>query len=907
MIAKLLKYWPVTIITLVVVILAVANYTPNTFLTGWDTLHPEFDFTLNFQRLISSVWHSEQGLGAIPGHSQMADLPRLIILWLAHFILPINTLRYFYIFLCLLIGPLGIYYLNSFIWGKNKYSKLISLPVAFFYLFNLSTLQQFYVPFEMFPTQWAFLPWVILLTMICLKSPSKRNLLIFFIINLLATPSAYAAQLWYAFFGVYILFLVINYLINRTKATAKRMLILLILIIAANSFWLIPNLYYIKTNGGTPSQSKTNRLYSEEYSIRNKENGNIKDVALVKGFYFNWEVYDFGQERFVKLANDWNKHLNQPHIQTIGYLYFSLIVLGLIFAFVKRDKQFLSFAPFFFIPFVFLLNNTFPFAQIFSLLQKIPVFDEASRFIFTKLSILLLFGYSLYLAFFLKIVFGLIKKKLFVYLLSLILLALPIIYVSPVFKGELISPKVKINIPGDYFAFWQTMKSLPDGRVLTLPLYNFPGWQYYQWGYQGSGFIWFGLNQPVLDRDFDRWNIDNEEAYREFYYSFYANDIEKIKSTAQKYNIAYFVWDTNIVPPSAKNQDQVVMREDAQKILSRLEQEGYLTTISPSSTIKIYKLTDKKPTLRQIDNQVFPSYQYGFFDQAYRLTGDYIALSNKGNLYFPLANILENNEKINPGILNLTRVENNFKYQLATSITGHAQITTLNSQTRYFNNGEGLKGSYFDLSNLPHSQSYIIAVQSKYSQGLPLRICIKNLFDNTCVVNEQLGKEKQMTWSYYLIPPMGEKYGYGVSIDNVSYSSIKSINEIGEVLVIDFPYQDFAGLYLGSKNEKQAFNGCKAERKNNFNGLLIYKITGDCGQKEILTNNQSYNNGWIAFGQKEGKLKMLEHLLINNWENGWNVENVKGDVYIIFWPQLLEFAGFGLLIATFGYLFSRRN
>ena len=93
------------LLTLLCLVICYLNYKPNTFLTGWDTLHPELNFPLNFSRLINGVWRYEQGLGAIAGHSHMADLPRVFFLWLFHFIFPINFLRYAYIFLCFILAP----------------------------------------------------------------------------------------------------------------------------------------------------------------------------------------------------------------------------------------------------------------------------------------------------------------------------------------------------------------------------------------------------------------------------------------------------------------------------------------------------------------------------------------------------------------------------------------------------------------------------------------------------------------------------------------------------------------------------------------------------------------------------------------------------------------------------------
>jgi uncharacterized membrane protein len=124
------------LIFLITLFICFRNYTPNTFLTGWDTLHPEFNFSLNFQRLLN-LWHSEQGLGAIPAHAQMADIPRVFILYLLHFILPLNFIRYSYIFLCFILGPLGIYFLIKFILQQKKYSNLIAFLTALFYIFKV--------------------------------------------------------------------------------------------------------------------------------------------------------------------------------------------------------------------------------------------------------------------------------------------------------------------------------------------------------------------------------------------------------------------------------------------------------------------------------------------------------------------------------------------------------------------------------------------------------------------------------------------------------------------------------------------------------------------------------------------------------------------------------------------------
>ena len=151
--------YPVLIILALSLILCFANYTPGTFLSGWDTLHPEFDFALNFKRMFFGVFRPEQGLGAVAAHSNMADLPRIIILYVLHFVLPLSFLRYSYIFLTLITGSLGMYFLLQKTVVKEK---SISMLGAIFYLLNIGTYQTFVVPFEMFTTLYAFLPFIFL-------------------------------------------------------------------------------------------------------------------------------------------------------------------------------------------------------------------------------------------------------------------------------------------------------------------------------------------------------------------------------------------------------------------------------------------------------------------------------------------------------------------------------------------------------------------------------------------------------------------------------------------------------------------------------------------------------------------------------------------------------------------------
>ena len=958
------------ILVFLTIIICFLNYSPNTFLTGWDTLHPEFNFSLNFQRLIS-LWHPEQGLGDIPGHAQISELPRVFILYLLHFILPLNFLRYSYIFICFIIGPLGVYFLINFLFKK----KLIAFLVALLYIFNLSTVQQFYVPFEMFPTQWAFLPFIILFSLKFLFEKSKKNLILFSLFTLLATPQAYAPQLWFAFFFVYTSFLIIHSFFNLQDF--KKSLTLILFTLLLNAFWLIPNLFYIFTSSNINKDYRGNRLYSQEYLLKNRVNGNLADSALIKGFYLDWSVFDSNKNSFDQLMPQWKYHFSRPVVLIIGYLIFTISILGLVISFLKKDRLFISLSPFFIIPFVLLSNRVPVFSQFFDLLIKNSTLKESFRFIFSKLSILLLFGLIIFFSYSLSLIFQKIKSAKFQNIISALIIICLITYTFPIFQGQLISQAVRIKIPDNYFQFWQFMNTQGNGRILTLPLNQSSGWQYYNWGYQGSGFLWFNLKQSLLDRDSDRWSVQNEQSYQEFFNSLYSQKSDAFYNSLLKYQVKYIVIDQSLVSSSSNNNIQITFKNETDALLKKLEDQKYLIKINQFGSISIYQTNFPvfNTTVKTISNYVNPSYKSAYFDTAN--FQDYIT-TTQTNVFYPFRDLLDSNQKIDLNKLEIKQsspnqwqinLKNPANYQLQfpsltslenlipTSVylkssklifkfpfpqevldslktefdipknssqikindsvfpidsnspeqfLGHVNIfvnsdnylndqninfnfnfdtktylknISLNSQSIDFINPQNFN---INLPNLPHSSGYIIAIKSQYISGIPLRLCLRNNYSFVCNIEDELSKNKNPSWDYFLIPSTGNDLGYQLNFNNISIGGIVSKSTLNQVSVIPIPFNFLSQIKFEDTTKKST---------------------------QFFVLNQSFHKGWLAFyfdGIKPIFLK--NHVLANNWANAWELpEHINASqIHVFFWPQILEFLGIGLTIFTLIYTLKKK-
>ena len=673
---SLIKIWPILALFIISTVLCAVNYSPGTFLSGWDTLHPEFDFGLNFQRIFFGVFRIEQGLGAVAGHSHMADLPRILILYAAHFVLPMSFLRYFYIFLNLIFGPLGMYLLLTLILGKFHTPpherphgihvdkiKSASFLGGLFYLLNLGTLQTFNVPFEMFTTLFATLPFVFYFAIKYLTQKNMRvkNLLFFSISIIFTSPSAYAATLWYVFFGIFLAFIFSLYLLHFKAKTykLKDVLILLSTTILLNFYWLIPNLYFVLYHATDVQNANINFLFSGQAFLKNKEFGDIVSILFLKTFYFDWNI--FNGTKFEYLLLPYINYLKNIPILALGYGFGISIIIG-IFATTKKLKK--DSIPFFIVLLIslfFLINDNFPLSPIFKFFQEhVPFFKEALRFPGDKILNIYTFLASIYFGFFAFFIIEKLKRfkwQNFIFVIGAVLLILT--YNLPSFGGNLINKYMKIDLPNNYFELFDYLKTQKnDLKVANLPINSQWGWVYYNWSenkpdFQGAGFLYFGIDKPLLDRDFDRWSPYNESYYREMSYALYKEDVPLLRKVIEKYKIGFIFIDHSVI--EQERPASTLFLSESKYLISKT---GLVEETKNFGKITLFKLKTN-PNLIEAKNtniNINPKTKTIYSDAAYQTYGNYISTAPSENLYnltYPFREIIDNQSRLLPDILKI--------------------------------------------------------------------------------------------------------------------------------------------------------------------------------------------------------------------------------------------------------------
>ncbi len=608
MVSKLIKYKYQSLLFIIVLILAVVNYTPGTWLTGWDDSHPEFNFGLNVSRTLNAVWREHRGVGLVSGLAHPAQIFRYLFLWLTSIVIPESFLRYFWQFLMLLLGPLGVYYCSKSIFFKHydlEKQERTAFVVSLFYLLNLVTLQTFYVPLETFTTQYGFLPWLFLYVFKLLDRPNKKDLCVFTFLNIASASQAFTPTLFFAYISFVLLVFISHIIVVRSKVVVRNIGLVSLIIVISNLYWLMPFGYFVMSgNAGKISDATINVLSSEESFLMNKQHGTIGDLSLLRGFLFT--TTDFNQETnsYEWLLDRWKIYQSTTAVMFTGYALFALVLIGLVASLVDLKRRaskvsHLALILFFLVAVFFMVGDNPPTGFVFRFLQdNMPFFGEALRFPFTKYSILAGFTYAMLFGvgfnWLWQAVLRLVKNPLGGTLagnliLVVIILAL-VFWTLPMFQGELIYRRMRVKIPQDYFLMFDWFNQQKDqGRILKLPIQTYWSWGFNDWGYRGSGFTWYGIKQPTVDRAFDVWSPSNESVYREISYAIYSNDALLFKDILKKYGISYMLLDDSVYEPLVSKSSRF-MGLDA--LSAFLADSRYYKQVQSFGSLKIYTILD---------------------------------------------------------------------------------------------------------------------------------------------------------------------------------------------------------------------------------------------------------------------------------------------------------------------------
>jgi hypothetical protein len=968
----LIKFLPIIVLMLVWFLLLISNFTSNTWLSGWDNLHPEFNFPLNIKRSLYAAWQEYQGTGLVGGMAHAADLPRQIILWLVSFILPAHLLRYFWVFLMLLIGPLGVYYFTSKILleGKKTTKSLAGLVAGLFYLLNLATVQYFFTPFETFVSFYGFFPWLLYFALKYLKSGKTKNLLRFVVVSFLATPSFYVQTLFIVYLFVLSVF-VLEIVIKERRTGFIRSLKLGLSLLAANAFWLLPVVYFSLTNAQVVQQAKINSIATSETQIMNEAAGNVKDIASLKGFWFNY--MDLTEDnKFDYLYKDWISYLNNnPLVNVSAYILFSLSLGGLVSGlFQKKNRWRFSGLLVLALSYFMLATTNAPFGSLFKILsEKVPLFIEVFRSVFTKWSIVTAFSCSLGLAYLVCLIAKISKNLILPILVAIVLIFQMIIFVKPSFEGSLISNTMKVEIPSQYFEVFEYFGRQPkEKRIAFLPAQTFWGWNFYDWGYRGSGFLWYGLEQPILDRAFDVWSTHNESFYNQLSLAIYSEDLGLLENTLQKFQVTYLILDESIIMPGGNNEllyiDEIQELVDQSEHIRLTQVFGFLsiyqTDFAPEDNYvwapKEFALIDADLTYSKIDPVYgeFGTYVYDkegittpfvnldfrkkpevtFDGNSLKIISDELVFSGEKRIFAPEA-FEENSNMPNKPSIKINeekRLEETFginekgedyiskgldgSKNCNLKAEGNVSKEIRGDKVFYSAENNAAACDFYNYPELLLSQGYLLRIKGENLSGRSLKAYLQN-WGNDKIDFETLLPKGKFDETFFVLPKDIEGSGYTLNLETRSFGRISSQNILEKIEFIPIPIEVFQKVKLVPESYSNVGNDIEVIESRKV-GTSYYNVQTNSNEGLVVLS-QGYESGWLGFGFKEDSISFfnrvfpwffgnyLKHVKVNSWANGWFVPKNSQRLILVFWPQYLEYFGIAVSVVGLIWLYNKKG
>jgi hypothetical protein len=209
---------------------------------------------------------------------------------------------------------------------------------------------------------------------------------------------------------------------------------------------------------------------------------------------------------------------------------------------------------------------------------------------------------------------------------------------------------------------------------------------------------------------------------------------------------------------------------------------------------------------------------------------------------------------------------------------------------------------YYLLPNLPLNQGYLIHVQGRNTAGKSPRVIITNGATTHNDLEYQLSSGNFSDYLVFL-PSKYEERGLSINLTTRSYGLEKAENTIEKIEAIPIPIETILGSFIQSKDAQETKNKATiTDVKSTGTGLYSVQVSNPSAGGLIVLS-ESFDNNWIAFKKPQNirewlqlSHRLLEHREYNDWANAWVVPEGTYSVFIWYWPQLLTFVGYGLLV-----------
>ncbi len=510
------------IILALILVFVIANIRSNYFITGFDNISPY----LNSTSILNKTFGNN-------GELFFAYFPMIFVLPFFEFLkvlnIPLWLINQSYIFICLILGVLGSGYLvrNIINLKDEKKSNTAFLLGGILYLANLTSFWIFNQPNFFFLAAYASIPWLIDWLRV-IEEKRVNNILwlkivrIISLILFLQTTVNFVSTISYTFAIFIISFLTIKQSREGLFRQLKSILIVVLsfLIVAQLSLFIFAGnrefvLIKIFNSYSEIRENPLTEKITEDLRASGVIRNNLINNVLFKNSWV--ETHDIeGKKLFSSLS-----YYENPIIMILGLIPF-LIALTTI---IVKDKDTQKLNRLHLVIFLGLILMS---ATLLKVTDNIPVISEFFRWSGSKFWPLTLIPIIILATS--KIINS--NKNW----LTVVLVITSLIYVLPIFNGNLFAKQLTIQIPSVYFELDKKLESSKSYYYLPTPSDSY--FYTYKFGYFGSEFVPYMTKGDSTTSGILGY-FNNYEKYKTLSESLMKCNIEDFKGN--------IILDTNVV------------------------------------------------------------------------------------------------------------------------------------------------------------------------------------------------------------------------------------------------------------------------------------------------------------------------------------------------------------------------
>jgi hypothetical protein len=227
---------------------------------------------------------------------------------------------------------------------------------------------------------------------------------------------------------------------------------------------------------------------------------------------------------------------------------------------------------------------------------------------------------------------------------------------------------------------------------------------------------------------------------------------------------------------------------------------------------------------------------------------------------------------------------------------GQAEVVKNNEGVLLKTQDWGALCEYFLRTSITDRQGRVIFVEGERRTGKLPRVILLPGVEKPTYFDDIL---KDTSTNYFNILP-STATEYFVGLEEKSFGNDPGEYQLRKMrlYVYPAPFLNEIVLLKSGSSEKTKVTSTPLSSSWQFgSGILQVKLQAPNAQ--LLEMNQSFDSKWLAYSSTSG---FLDHQVMSSWANAWQVPAGEHTILIFYWPQMLSFAGYGVLLIGAGWL-----